>query len=75
MRCKHQNGDFAEIMYATHVREVVDGKMEPIGFNEIQEITGYTCHCTDCDRWWTMPTTHHRLKWLDKIGAQLAGDE
>lgn len=75
IRCKHQNGTFQEHMTATHIRDVVGGKMKPIGYNDVGDITHYTYTCSDCGGYWKFPTAFPETpKWLNAIGAQLADD-
>jgi hypothetical protein len=72
MRCRHQNGYLIESMVATHVRDVVDGKMFPIGVNDIGNITGYEYRCEDCGKHWRYFATPDRPQWLRRIHEQLA---
>ena len=69
-RCKHQNGELIEHMTATHAREVTDGNLEPIGFNEIDDVTGYEYHCFDCDKYFKF-VSRPRQHWLRDIHDQL----
>ena len=69
-RCKHQNGLLSEFVDTAHLREVVDGRVEEVGYNDIGNISGYLYTCYDCGREWKF-VAHPRLEWLRKIYRQL----
>jgi len=68
--CNHKNGYLSEIIFVSHVRDVVDGKLADVGENEMGSIECYRYHCNDCGRDWryNVPV---RLRWLRKIHEQL----
>ncbi len=73
MRCKHLNGNLIEIMVATHERNVDNGNMEEIGYNNVGEITGYKYVCGDCGKSFRFSWGGAiKQKWLKKIFEQLS---
>ncbi len=50
MKCKHQTGEFIEVMSATHCRQVENGNVDTIGYNEIGDISHYLFRCYDCKK-------------------------
>lgn len=70
-RCKHQTGYLVEIMSATHTRDVINGVMNEIGHNEVENIRGYLYHCVLCGREFSYDARPHQ-KWLQVIHDQLA---
>jgi len=72
-KCKHQNGTLTEYMVATHAREVSNGTMDEIGYNDIGNITGYEYYCRDCKRRFRFTASVTiKQKWLKKIHDQLS---
>lgn len=72
--CKHRNGELIEVMDATHSRELSNGELDAIGYNEVEDIRFYLFRCFDCHREWRFyPNT--RLRWLRAIYDQLRAPE
>jgi hypothetical protein len=72
IKCKHLNGELYELMQAAHIRDVENGGLAEIGYNEMGDITGYEYHCKDCDKRFKYPSGLDKLpKWLRKIHEQL----
>ena len=72
-RCKHQNGLLQEQMLAVHERDVFDGILDGIGYNNTGEITGYVYRCADCGKLFSFSWSGAiKQKWLKKIFDQLS---
>ena len=67
-RCKHQNGIFIEVMWATHTRIVLHGKIDNEGTNEIGNISHYEFRCMDCKK--NFKIGRNSPKWLGNIHSQ-----
>jgi hypothetical protein len=62
--CKHQNGEFIEVMNATHTRIVSNSIMETKGNNEIGNIEQYEFRCDDCNKHMVFKNILKAPKWV-----------
>lgn len=65
-RCKHLNGDFVEVMTATHMRTVSNGEADKVGYNDMGNITHYEFHCSDCETNFRFSCREKAPKWMHK---------
>ena len=71
-KCRHRNGSFFEILYAYHVRDVSDAKMDKIGNNEMGDISEYEFKCSDCGGSFKLKfPVGENPKWLQDLYKQL----
>lgn len=68
-RCKHLNGEMIEVVHCSHIREIRDGKVAPIGYNEDGEIESYFFHCSDCGKKFKLQRSSP--KWLKKYHRKI----
>jgi hypothetical protein len=65
-RCKHLNGILDEHLDATHTRDIENGVVDKIGYNEPGNLTHYEFTCSDCNKTFKWKSFFNCPKWAKK---------